>query len=91
MMPLLGALKRALLPLLALLIAAAAIWLEWSVGWVLFPLIVCLPIILLGWPWALTPAVFAATFAVALIYNELHRKGKTLLETAVVFPVLLAY
>ena len=48
MMPLLGALKRALLPLLALLIAAAAIWLEWSVGWVLFTLIVCLPIILLG-------------------------------------------
>lgn len=48
MISLLGALKRALLPLLALLIAIFAVWFEWTSGWLLFTLIICLPIVLLG-------------------------------------------
>ena len=50
-----------------------------------------LPAVLLNSPWAWVPAVFAAAFCAALAYNELWRKRKTLGETILVFPVLLAY
>ena len=50
-----------------------------------------LPLIWLGGGWWCPTAVYAAIFLAAVLYNELLRKRKTVLETLITFPVLLAY
>jgi glycosyltransferase involved in cell wall biosynthesis len=50
-----------------------------------------LPLILLGPAGALVPAVFAAIFLAAILYNDLFRKRKTIIETLVTLPLLIAF
>ena len=50
-----------------------------------------LPLCWLGAVWLLVPAACAALFLAAITYNELWRKRKTIFETLITFPVLLAY
>lgn len=52
---------------------------------------VTLPLVLIG-PWfAMVPAFFFVGALAAITYNDLFRKGKTVGETLMSFPVLLAY
>lgn len=50
-----------------------------------------LPLVLVAWWLAMIPAFFFTAALAALAYNELARKGKTILETIRIFPVLLLY
>lgn len=50
-----------------------------------------LPLILLVRWLAWVPALFFAAALVAITYNDLARKGKTVVETLVSFPMLLVY
>ncbi len=50
-----------------------------------------LPLIGFGGGWWLPSAFYAAFFLVAIVYNDLFRKRKTVFETLITLPVLLAY
>jgi glycosyltransferase involved in cell wall biosynthesis len=50
-----------------------------------------LPLLLVDLRLALVPAFFFAGACLALAYNEVLRKGKSLLQLVRIFPVLLAY
>ncbi len=52
---------------------------------------VTLPLILLGSWFILFPGVFVVGAVGALTYNDIFRKGKTVVETILSFPVLLVY
>ena len=48
-----------------------------------------LPLVLLGWWYAVVPGFFFCGAAAAITYNDLFRKGKSIGETVLTFPVLL--
>ncbi|MEM7228766.1 MAG: glycosyltransferase [Planctomycetota bacterium] len=55
-------------------------------------LLIALPLAFaIGWWLMIVPAAWALLALAAITYNDIARKGKTVLETAKSFPVLLAY
>ncbi len=50
-----------------------------------------LPLVLVSETAALVPATFAAVFLAAILYNDLSRKRKSVLEVVITLPLLLAW
>lgn len=54
-------------------------------------MLITLPLMVFGWPWAGLPVILFAAGCAALVYNDVCRKKKTLLETVITFPLMLLY